>query len=399
MFDRRPKLYRGIPGSSEQELCKTQYRAQRVENEGVQVEDGNSAAISAMDTSLYKQTVTSRGIAYNYYTSKAQQGRLTLLFLHGFPSTARDWRSFVSFFQEKGYGIIAPDMLGYGNTDKPTDPSLYVSSKVSNDLVDILDTEQVDKVIVIGHDWGTKAASRLASYFPDRFIAYAFLAVPYVPLYLPIKFEDFLAAWKQRNGYDTYGYWPFFSSEQADRVLKDHIDSFVSVLYPHDPALWKTILGPVGALKKTLLERFKAPLPTYISQQDVECWKETFLKNGFAAPTCWYKIMMNGMQAEDDKRTWKDRLRCDRPLIISQKYRPSAPSPPAHAPIFHGAATKDTNCVAANGHALFESEEFRQHSVTIRDFEADHWLIFSHAADICRELESWIEGTVVKASL
>ncbi|KAJ3555945.1 hypothetical protein NM688_g2295 [Phlebia brevispora] len=336
-------------------------------------------AISIMDTSLYGYTSTSRGIGYNYYAFKAQQGHPTLLFLHGFPSTAKDWQYFVSFFKEKGYGIIAPDMLGYGDTDKPTDPSLYVSSKVSKDLVDILDAEQVDKAIVIGHDWGSKAASRLASHFPDRFLAYAFLAVPYVPLHSSIKFEDYLAAAKQRNGYETFGYWLFFSSEEADNVIKQHIDSFASVIYPHDPALWKTKMGPIGALRKTLLEGFRAPLPAYFSQQDAECWKEVFLENGFAAPTRWCKIMTNGMEAEDDRQL-----------------PPGCAFPPADAPIFFGAATKDYMCVAADGRALFGSEKFKHHNVTIRDFEADHWLIFSHAEDICRELESWIEGTVVK---
>ncbi|KAJ3557331.1 hypothetical protein NM688_g1528 [Phlebia brevispora] len=332
-----------------------------------------------MDTSLYRYTTTSRGIGYNYYASKSRQGRPTLLFLHGFPSTAIDWQYFVSFFKGRGYGIIAPDMLGYGDTDKPTDPSLYVSSKISKDLVDILDAEQVDTAIVIGHDWGSKAASRLASHFPDRFIAYAFLAVPYVPLHPSIKFEDYLAAVKQVNGYETYGYWPFFSSEEADGIIKEHIDSFVSVLYPHDPVLWKTRIGPIGALKTTLLEGFQGPLPAYFSRQAAERWKKTFLKNGFAAPTCWYKIMTNGMEAEDDKQLPPERA-----------------WPPAHSPIFFGAATKDYLCVAANGHALFGSEQFKHHNVTVRDFEANHWLIFSHAEDICRELESWIESTVVK---
>ena len=76
-----------------------------------------------------------------------------MFFCHGFPGTARDWRYIVPFFKEKGYGIIAPDMIGYGGTDKPADPTQYVSSLVTRDLVDIMDAEHVDKAIAIGHDW------------------------------------------------------------------------------------------------------------------------------------------------------------------------------------------------------------------------------------------------------
>ena len=106
-----------------------------------------------MNSALYKSITTSRGLHYNYYASPAQSGSPTLFFCHGFPGTARDWRYIVPFFKEKGYGIIAPDMIGYGGTDKPADPTQYVSSLVTRDLVDIMDAEHVDKAIAIGHDW------------------------------------------------------------------------------------------------------------------------------------------------------------------------------------------------------------------------------------------------------
>ena len=106
-----------------------------------------------METELYKVFTTSREAGYSYFFSPAQPSKPTLLFLHGFPSTARDWRHIVPYFKERGYGIVAPDMLGYGGTDKPVDPAAYVPSLVSKDIVEILDVERLDKVIGVGHDW------------------------------------------------------------------------------------------------------------------------------------------------------------------------------------------------------------------------------------------------------
>lgn len=106
-----------------------------------------------MDASLYKTLTTSRGVKYNYYATPARPGKPTVLFCHGFPSTSADWRYFVPFFKERGFGVLVPDLLGYGETDKPTDASFYVSSKISKDIVDILDAEGVAKTIAIGHDW------------------------------------------------------------------------------------------------------------------------------------------------------------------------------------------------------------------------------------------------------
>ena len=106
-----------------------------------------------MDAALFKDVTVSRGIKYHYYYSPAAAAQPTLLFCHGFPSPSVDWRYFVPFFKSRGYGIVVPDLLGYGETDKPTDAAMYVSSKVCRDVVDILDAEGVKKAIVIGHDW------------------------------------------------------------------------------------------------------------------------------------------------------------------------------------------------------------------------------------------------------
>ena len=62
-------------------------------------------------------------------------------------------------------------------------------------------------------------------------------------------------------------------------------------------------MTPVGALKASLQEGFTAPRPPWLSAKDLDEWKKIFLKNGFTAPTCWYKIMTNNMQAEEDART------------------------------------------------------------------------------------------------
>ena len=59
----------------------------------------------------------------------------------------------MSFFKDKGFGLLVPDMLGYGGTDKPQDPTSYKQSDMATDLIDILNAETVDKVIAIGHDW------------------------------------------------------------------------------------------------------------------------------------------------------------------------------------------------------------------------------------------------------
>ena len=106
-----------------------------------------------MDAALFKNVTVSRGLTYHYYFSASERSKPTLLFCHGFPSTSRDWQDITPHFQSKGYGLVVPDLLGYGGTDKPADPAEYVSSKMCKDMVDILDAEGIQQVVVIGHDW------------------------------------------------------------------------------------------------------------------------------------------------------------------------------------------------------------------------------------------------------
>jgi pimeloyl-ACP methyl ester carboxylesterase len=106
-----------------------------------------------MGQTRHNQVKTQRGFTYSYSASPAASGKPTLLFVHGFPAGSFLWRRQVPFFQQLGYGLIVPDLLGYGETDKPTDLTVYVGSGHAQDLVDILDAERVEQVVAIGHDW------------------------------------------------------------------------------------------------------------------------------------------------------------------------------------------------------------------------------------------------------
>ena len=93
------------------------------------------------------------GTTYNYVHVKPQGNKPYTLFLHGFPSSSYDWRRQIPFLQKLGYGVIAPDLLGYGNTDKPSALESYRLKRMCEDLASILDHHQIKEVIAVGHDW------------------------------------------------------------------------------------------------------------------------------------------------------------------------------------------------------------------------------------------------------
>lgn len=110
-------------------------------------------ALSQSAPGTGKVLATLDGTKYAYIYSKAVATKPTFLLLHGFPSSSYDWRHQIKSLSELGYGVIAPDLLGYGDTDKPTDLERYKLKKMSADVAQILDEESLEKVIGVGHDW------------------------------------------------------------------------------------------------------------------------------------------------------------------------------------------------------------------------------------------------------
>ena len=164
--------------------------------------------------------------------------------------------------------------------------------------------------------------------------------------------------------------------------------------------MWDRRLKPAGALKQSLLEDYRGPLPSYITKEDAETFKATFLQNGLAAPTCWYKVITSGLQDEDDKRAYRPACRTIPALMkrLCLEIPPERYFPPKVCPVFYGAAKQDSLCLPQIGYDMMGDAGFKDHNVTIREFDADHWLILSKAEEVCEELEKWIEDTVTPAT-
>lgn len=95
------------------------------------------------------------------------EGKAVLL-LHGFPDTSRMWRKQVPALTEAGYRTIAPDLRGFGESDKPRKASAYKMPLIVADLRGLLDALEIDRAHVVGHDWGAVAAWALAGQARDR---------------------------------------------------------------------------------------------------------------------------------------------------------------------------------------------------------------------------------------
>jgi pimeloyl-ACP methyl ester carboxylesterase len=92
-------------------------------------------------------------------------GPLVLL-MHGFPELAYSWRNQIGPLGAAGFHVIAPDMPGYGRSDKPD--VTYDCEWINGTLIGLVDALSHDRVVIAGHDWGGLLVWIMARQYPER---------------------------------------------------------------------------------------------------------------------------------------------------------------------------------------------------------------------------------------
>ena len=91
-----------------------------------------------------------------------------VVLLHGFPDSSHLWRRQVPALVDAGMRVIAPDLRGFGESDKPDAVEEYAITRSVADVVAVLDALDIERAHVVGHDWGAGVAWVLAAFVPER---------------------------------------------------------------------------------------------------------------------------------------------------------------------------------------------------------------------------------------
>jgi pimeloyl-ACP methyl ester carboxylesterase len=90
-----------------------------------------------------------------------------VVFLHGFPEGWFSWRAQMKALADAGFRAIAPDLRGYGESDKPHGIDMYKASRIADDVAALIESLGAGPVPVVGHDWGAPITYRLAMDHPE----------------------------------------------------------------------------------------------------------------------------------------------------------------------------------------------------------------------------------------
>jgi epoxide hydrolase 4 len=158
--------------------------------------------MSVIESTWQHEYLTSNGIKLHYVTQG--EGELMLM-LHGFPEFWYSWRYLIPEFA-KNYKVVALDLRGYNDSDKPQKKSAYVMDEFIKDIDGVIRGLGYDKCILVAHDWGGAIAWSFAYKYPDMLSKLIILNLPH-----PAKFTAGLRTIQQlkRSWYIFFFQLPF----------------------------------------------------------------------------------------------------------------------------------------------------------------------------------------------
>src|SRR5271170_29812 len=110
----------------------------------------------------------------------AEQGEGPLIILcHGFPECWYSWRHQLLALAKAGFRAVAPDLRGYGRSDRPEEVEKYTLLHYVGDIVGLVDALGAKQAVIAGHDIGAAIAWQAALLRPDRFRAVIALSPPF----------------------------------------------------------------------------------------------------------------------------------------------------------------------------------------------------------------------------
>ena len=116
-----------------------------------------------------------------HYLDEGPPEGAPVLLLHGEPTWSYLYRTMIGPLADAGHRVIAPDLIGFGRSDKPTRQSDYTYQRHVDWMTSFLTLLDLRGITVVVQDWGSLIGLRLAAEHPDRF-ARLFIANGFLPI-------------------------------------------------------------------------------------------------------------------------------------------------------------------------------------------------------------------------
>ncbi len=216
------------------------------------------------------------------------QGPLVIL-LHGFPYLWYMWRRQIVALAAAGFRVVAPDLRGFGQTDRPDAIEAYDISQLAGDIVGLMGAMGETSAAIVGHDVGAPVAQAAAMLRPDLFHSLMMLSTPLPPRARIRPTVALRAMAKGKMSHHLY----FQQIGKPDRELaSDTRKTLRSIYYSVSGSSigtdrWRLFVEP----DEPILNAFTDPkeFPAWLSARAIDYYVDEYTRTGFTGALNHYR--------------------------------------------------------------------------------------------------------------
>jgi pimeloyl-ACP methyl ester carboxylesterase len=193
-----------------------------------------------------RSRILARGVDF-HVTESGPADAPAVIALHGWPQHHYEYRDLLASPPD-GMRIIAPDLPGYGWSGPA--PHRWQKEEVVSDLLALMDTLEVQRALLVGHDWGGYVGHLLALRAPERFSAYLCLNIAH-----PWQTSRTLAphAWRSMTYMPLVAFAGIPAQRHSDLV-------YWALRYQYVPRSWPRHTSVSDADLRWFSDRFRDPV-------------------------------------------------------------------------------------------------------------------------------------------
>lgn len=242
------------------------------------------------------------------------EGPLVIL-IHGFPESWYSWRHQLTALADAGYKAVAIDQRGYGRSSKFRVQEAYRIKPLVEDIVGVIDAYDVEKAVVVGHDWGAPVAWTFAWLHPERCSGVVGVSVPFADRTLICLPGNTFGEKRPRDhhvelaGPGKVFYQDYFSEqagiiEEIEQDLRTWLKGLIYTVSGEAVgaavrSLGGAVIDPVDAIRHgplcmpkgaKLMDAFAYPetMPAWLTDADLDFFAGEFERSGFSGPLSFY---------------------------------------------------------------------------------------------------------------
>ena len=217
----------------------------------------------------------------------AGQGPLVVL-VHGWPESWYSWRHQIPALAEAGYRVAAPDVRGYGGSDKPEAIEAYAIKEMCADIAGLVTALGETQAILVGHDWGAPIVWNTALFHPEKVRAVVGLSVPHTGRGPAPRIELFRNIYKDRFFYQLYFQEPGVAEAELEADVRTSLRKIYYWASGEAIAAGIRLYKPADA---KLLDDLPdpEPFPAWLTPADLDYYVGEFQQSGFRGPLNRYR--------------------------------------------------------------------------------------------------------------